>query len=142
MPLSPSRKETTTLKMKVALSWILLCIVLYLPSEVDGVSDSFAVPGRKAEFTGTRKKSISNGAQTPCNGVPSVPTHRRACNFYIWDAPSALFYKWCHHLVKDHIYEGKGGHMVCVSSCWFDCSGLGYLSVAHKTTIFFDAALL
>lgn len=46
-----------------------------------------------------------------CDGTPSVPIHRRACSLFLWDAPSALFYKWCHHLLKDHLIEGKGGHM-------------------------------
>ena len=71
--------------------------------------------GRRHEFAGTRKKATSEvtpGGTIPCNGVPVVSTHRRACNFYIWDGPSALFYKWCHHLLKDNLYEGKGGHMV------------------------------
>lgn len=48
----------------------------------------------------------------PCNGVPRAPLNRRACGFFVWDAPSALFYKWCHHLLKDSLIEGKGGHMV------------------------------
>lgn len=60
----------------------------------------------------------------PCDGIPKVPTNRRACGFFIWDAPSALLYKWCHHLLKDHLIEGKGGHMVRrrggISSS-FDC---------------------
>lgn len=68
-------------------------------------------------------------------GHPTIPTTRRACGFYVWDAPSALLYKWCHYLLKDHIYEGKGGYLAshpclltvnagdsiycgrCVSSC-------------------------
>ena len=44
-------------------------------------------------------------------GRPKIPTNRRACGFYIWDAPSALLYKWCHYLLKDHIYEGRGGYL-------------------------------
>lgn len=47
----------------------------------------------------------------PCNGVPTVPINRRACGLFIWDAPSALLYRWCHHLLKDHLIEGKGGRM-------------------------------
>lgn len=46
-----------------------------------------------------------------CNGQPTIPTKRHACNLFLWDAPSALFYKWCRYLVKDHIYEGKGGYL-------------------------------
>ncbi|GKY94638.1 hypothetical protein MPSEU_000717700 [Mayamaea pseudoterrestris] len=41
---------------------------------------------------------------------PTSSFHRRvACNVYLWDAPSALFQKWCRHLMRDCIYEGKGG---------------------------------
>lgn len=36
----------------------------------------------------------------------------RACNYYIWDVPSAMLHKWCHHLLKDCIYEGLGGRKV------------------------------
>lgn len=59
----------------------------------------------------TAKASSSSSSNTNC-GHPIIPTNRRACGFYVWDAPSALFYKWCHHLLKDHIYEGKGGYLV------------------------------
>lgn len=44
-------------------------------------------------------------------GQPQVNSRRRACNMYIWDAPSAILYKWCHYILKDHIYEGKGGYL-------------------------------
>jgi hypothetical protein len=30
---------------------------------------------------------------------------------YVWDLPSAVLYKWCHRLLKDRIYEGKGGYL-------------------------------
>ena len=35
---------------------------------------------------------------------------RKACGFFLWDAPSALLYHWTNHLLKDCIYEGRGGH--------------------------------
>ncbi len=44
--------------------------------------------------------------------APNRRQRRRACGFYLWDAPSALFYYWCHHLQRDCIYEGRGGHKV------------------------------
>eukprot|EP00980_Cylindrotheca_fusiformis_P006551 scaffold1384_cov116-Cylindrotheca_fusiformis.AAC.29 len=53
--------------------------------------------------------SAENHDSHPCTGEPTVPTHRRACNMYTWDIRSALLYKWCHHLLKDHVYEGRGG---------------------------------
>ena len=32
-----------------------------------------------------------------------------ACRFYLWNFPAFILHKWCHHLAKDCIYEGKGG---------------------------------
>lgn len=37
---------------------------------------------------------------------------RKACSLYIWNAPSALLHRWCHHLQRDNIYEGLGGKKV------------------------------
>lgn len=42
--------------------------------------------------------------------VLSSSPKRRACNFFLWDASSALLYRWCKHLMRDCVYEGKGGH--------------------------------
>lgn len=39
-------------------------------------------------------------------------TAGKACYLYIWDAPSALLSRWCNHLQKDCIYEGRGGKKV------------------------------
>ena len=96
--------------MNTIFAGILLIFVFdgFLLQAVRGAPDS-TFQGRTGEFAGARKKTLQS---PPCNGVPVVPKSRRACNFYIWDAPSALFYKWCHHLLKDNLYEGKGGHMV------------------------------
>jgi hypothetical protein len=41
---------------------------------------------------------------------------RNACSFYIWNAPSALLHRWCHHLQRDNIYEGLGGKKVSCSA--------------------------
>ncbi|KAG7365353.1 hypothetical protein IV203_038556 [Nitzschia inconspicua] len=46
-----------------------------------------------------------------CDGRPTIPAKRHACGLFLWDAPSALLYKWCQHLLKDHIYEGRGGYL-------------------------------
>jgi hypothetical protein len=45
----------------------------------------------------------------------SIASNRRACHLYIWNAPSALLSRWCNHLQKDNIYEGRGGKKVGVS---------------------------
>ena len=98
--------------IKIKLIWILLLGI------VEGAAHSPAARkrGGRHDFPGTHKKpasaSTSGAPSTRCNGVHVIPNHRRACSFYIWDGPSALFYKWCHHLLKDNLYEGKGGHMV------------------------------
>mmetsp|Transcript_112 Transcript_112/g.298 ORF Transcript_112/g.298 Transcript_112/m.298 type:complete len:332 (-) Transcript_112:52-1047(-) len=47
----------------------------------------------------------------PCDGRTTVPSNRRACGFFIWDLPSALLYRWCQYLLKDRIYEGRGGYL-------------------------------
>lgn len=52
---------------------------------------------------------LSRSLPRPCEGEHTIPNHRRACNFYAWDIRSAALYKWCHHLLKDHVYEGRGG---------------------------------
>ena len=45
---------------------------------------------------------------SPVTVISSAPK-RRACNFFLWDASSALLYRWCKHLMRDCVYEGKGG---------------------------------
>jgi len=44
--------------------------------------------------------------------ISKLSSGRRACGFYIWDAPSALLHQWCTHLLKDCVYEGRGGRKV------------------------------
>lgn len=75
----------------------LVFILLLLLSSTAGASKSTAPNNKKPK---------------PCCGdasSSSFSNNRRACNFYIWDVRSALLYRWCHHLLKDHIYEGRGG---------------------------------
>ena len=47
-----------------------------------------------------------------CGTPTMIRSNRRACNMFLWDAPSALLYKWCNHLLKDNLYEGRGGKLV------------------------------
>jgi len=56
----------------------------------------------------------NNGATTTMTMASSLESlvatrRRRACSFYVWDMPSALLYKWTQHLLKDCVYEGRGG---------------------------------
>jgi hypothetical protein len=46
--------------------------------------------------------------------IPVIPSSARACQFYLWNAPSALLSRWCIHLQRDSVYEGRGGKKVCV----------------------------
>jgi hypothetical protein len=45
--------------------------------------------------------------------IPSIASDRRACQFYVWNGISALLFRWCNHLQRDSIYEGRGGKKVC-----------------------------
>lgn len=57
------------------------------------------------------ERTSTSTPSVPCDGRAVVPANRKACGFYVWDFPSALLYKWCHYLLKDRIYEGKGGYL-------------------------------
>jgi hypothetical protein len=35
---------------------------------------------------------------------------------YVWDAPSALLHAWCQRLMRDSVYEGRGGRKVRIIS--------------------------
>ncbi|CAJ1969372.1 unnamed protein product [Cylindrotheca closterium] len=66
--------------------------------------------------TSYRRQSARNrttrgaeATQQPCNGESTFQSPRKACKYYVWDLRSALLYRWCHHLLKDHVYEGRGG---------------------------------
>jgi len=80
---------------------------------------------RSLATTGSSGANGGHGA-VDSGGQPSLPTiasslanlspgRRRACSLYIWDAPSALLYRWCNHLMKDRVYEGRGGKKVSVN---------------------------
>jgi hypothetical protein len=50
--------------------------------------------------------------RSKAEGVTSIATSRKACGFYLWDFVSAGLYHTCQYLMKDRIYEGKGGRKV------------------------------
>jgi hypothetical protein len=102
---------------------LLLCLLVHF---IDG-----AQAGRSTSSARSRSRKPTS-SHTPCNGVPTVSANRRACNLFIWDAPSALFYRWCHHLLKDNIYEGRGGQKVCyVHSSFLDATRVLFNSLVH-----------
>ena len=59
----------------------------------------------------TRWEPISNSRRAE---YPStISTSRRACGFYLWNAVSASMYHLCTYLMRDAVFEGKGGRKVC-----------------------------
>ena len=68
-----------------------------------GSSISQSAPKRR------RRQSAASKTDPTNSNVASLTAPGRACGFYLWDAPSALLYKWCNHLLKDRVYEGRGG---------------------------------
>lgn len=54
-------------------------------------------------------KALGGSESTALQSSLSSAAGGRACSFYVWDAPSALLHRWCHHLLKDCVYEGLGG---------------------------------
>ena len=85
-----------------------------------GVASSGRIPwggaaqSRRWERMDGRDLGGNNSLRSSLLSAKYDPENRgRACGFYIWDAPSALLHSWCHHLLKDCVYEGLGGRKVC-----------------------------
>jgi hypothetical protein len=110
-------------------SWLSPCFPSATAASMASASASTPA-GRTAAATAAataqphgRSRSATTSHSSTC-GHPAIPSRRRACGFFVWDATSALLHKWCNHLLKDHIYEGKGGYLVsrrmmcaCVLHC-------------------------
>jgi hypothetical protein len=60
------------------------------------------------------QRERQSGPPVGLTSISAMAAGRRACGLYVWDAPSALLHKWCTHLMRDCIYEGRGGHKVRV----------------------------
>jgi hypothetical protein len=71
---------------------------------------------RGGTSNGPNKTNRSIHSSSSLTSIPMISSNRRACRFYLWNAPSALLYRWCHHLQRDNIYEGRGGKKVCLPS--------------------------
>jgi hypothetical protein len=129
LPNEDNYKRTSHFMMNSMVGkWVVGLLLAFLVQFTDGSH----VGGSTSSARSRSRKPTSS--HTPCNGVPTVSVNRRACNFFIWDAPSALFYKWCHHLLKDNIYEGRGGQKVCyVQNVFFGC----YSRIIQLTRSFF-----
>jgi hypothetical protein len=61
--------------------------------------------GAASPIASTLQSSVSRLASS---------SHRRACGLYVWDAPSAFLHAWCNRLMRDCVYEGRGGRKVRV----------------------------
>lgn len=86
---------------------VLLALLFICCTHASKVSSTY--PYRSQSKKSRTQSTVTASQQQPCTGEPSVPCSRRACKYYVWDLRSALLYKWCNHLLKDHIYEGRGG---------------------------------
>jgi hypothetical protein len=76
-------------------------------------SSSAAFSSKKnGSASSIRQRSASVTTSEPNPSITAMASGRKACGLYIWDAPSALLHKWCTHLLRDKIYEGRGGHKV------------------------------
>jgi len=65
--------------------------------------------GRDFNGNGNNNNGASSSSTATATTAATATATATACGFYIWDAPSALLYKWCHSLMKDCVYEGLGG---------------------------------
>jgi hypothetical protein len=101
------------LSVILIVDFLILCVLLLRnvdATAVGSIANGGSLQSRRWERmdgkslgAGTRD-SLQTSVQSAANG--------RACGFFIWDGPSALLYRWCHHLLKDCVYEGLGGQKV------------------------------
>ena len=76
---------------------------------------SSGISKKGALASSQRERERERGPQLQAStSISAMAAGRKACGLYVWDAPSALLHKWCTHLIKDCIYEGRGGHKVRV----------------------------
>lgn len=66
---------------------------------------------RSSPIRTTAPSSSSSSSSLEASLRP-LGSGRRACGLYLWDFPSALLHGWCTRLVKDCVYEGRGGKKV------------------------------
>jgi hypothetical protein len=92
-----------------------------------------------------RSKRTTPSLQQSTFSTNLLDHHQRtACSFYIWNAPSALLFRWCHHLQRDNIYEGRGGKKVSDSIILRYCTNASTSRVpsAHRLPSYFFRSLL
>ena len=80
----------------------------WLPCTVNG-----ATSGSPSTIRFWRPLSVAASATTDAdaddndNDVDDKSSH--ACSFFLWDIPSLIQYKLCEHLLRQNVYEAKGG---------------------------------
>lgn len=101
-------------------NWLLLLVVLLIESIWKGAAKKEEAPllyqQQRVNFLdpkGPSKKSTTRWepmSHSRNSGNPSeISTSRRACGFYWWNVASASMYHLCRYLMKDAVFEGKGG---------------------------------
>ena len=93
-----------TLRPNAALQQLLvaalLCASLLLRTVHGAASDS-------ASTTSRFWRPLSAAAPTTESASDDRRDH--ACAFFLWDVPSLIQYKLCEHLLRQNVYEAKGG---------------------------------
>ena len=107
------RRQTLLKSARIFLVGLIVLSLAQSFASSSSVSSIPAPPSKRRRsnqlFRDTADFSINSPGR--CDGKATIPTHRKACGFYIWDFPSALLYVWCHRLLRDRVYEGKGGYI-------------------------------
>ena len=82
----------------------LLCASLLLRTFHGAASDS-------ASTTSRFWRPLSAAAPTASDeqAQNADDRHDHACAFFLWDVPSLIQYKLCEHLLRQNVYEAKGG---------------------------------
>ena len=97
----------TTMKSRLFYYIFLFVYQAALWPTATAAASSASYMTRRRLASRSESRLTSSTTATVMGGASTRP--RTACKFYIWNAPSAMLYKWCQHLMKDHIYEGRGG---------------------------------
>lgn len=103
------------------LQWVLL-VLLFVQGPLNGAA-KYETPlvynQKRVRLLEGKGGSTKNSARwEPIANIPrthrltEISTNRRACGFYVWNAVSASMYHLCRSLMKDYVYEGRGGRKV------------------------------
>ena len=100
-----------------------ILLALFQVGSAVNLSRSWLIRGGSSRLENWQRKEERKTAKldstTNDSPISKLSSGRRACGFYVWDAPSALLYRWCNHLLKDCVYEGRGGRKVSALKSYF-----------------------